>query len=156
LISTLKGIEEYNYYATIGHDMASSDVTQVHELSGSGRETQVPLNPPFNEAGQDLESALQELQQENERLRQGYASLTRRLIGLRMLQHISEELVSELDVELLLKRILRSAIHAVEGTAGALLLLDRRRQELIFAVVEGGGGAALEGQRMSKDQRLAS
>jgi signal transduction histidine kinase len=104
---------------------------------------------------EDLEYTLQHLERENERLRTGYTSLSRRLIGLRMLQHIAQDLVSDLDVDRLLKRILRAAINAAEGTAGSLLLLDSHTQELVFAVVEGGGGKALEGQRMPKDRGLA-
>ena len=104
---------------------------------------------------QEPEATLKALQKENEQLRRGYASVTRRLIALRDLQHIAQDLVSELNVDRLLKRILRSAINAVEGTAGALLLLDPSQDELVFSVVEGGGGEALEGQRMGRDQGLA-
>ncbi len=102
----------------------------------------------------DLQRALRQLEQENEQLRKGYASLSQRLIGLRMLQHITLDLVSELEVDRLLKRILRSAIHAVEGTAGALLLLESGGRDLVFAVVEGKGGEALQGQRMARNQGL--
>ncbi len=104
---------------------------------------------------EQLKSTLQVLQQENQQLRDGYMSLSQQLIGLRMVQHVTQDLVSETDVDRLLKRILHSAINAVDGTAGALLLLDPTDQELIFAVVEGGAGAALEGQRMGRDQGLA-
>ena len=112
----------------------------------------------IGEKGMDIETLhreMEELQQENEQLRRGYASLSQRLIGLRMLQHITLDLVTELDVDRLLKRILRSAIHAVEGTAGALLLLEPDSKELVFAVVEGGGGAALEGRRMPQGKGIA-
>jgi signal transduction histidine kinase len=108
-----------------------------------------------NAGATDLQDALAELQREYRQLREGYLSLTQQLIGLRMVQEITQKLVSESDVDQLLKTILRSAIHAVEGTAGALLLLDLTGQELIFSVVEGGGGPALEGQRMGRDQGLA-
>ena len=102
-----------------------------------------------------LQSTLEEAREENEHLRNGYASLAQRLIGLRMLQHVAQDLVSELDVDRLLRRILRSAINAVEGQAGALLLLDDSGANLVFAVVEGGGGEALVGQRMACDQGVA-
>jgi signal transduction histidine kinase len=106
----------------------------------------------------DLESpekGLRELQEENEMLRSGYMSLTQQLMGLRMIQHVVRDLVSELDLDRLLKRILRSAIHAADGTAGALLLLDPSGQELVFSVVEGGGGTVLRGQRMGSDMGVA-
>ena len=106
----------------------------------------------------DLDSSgkiLRQLQEENEMLRSGYMSLTQQLMGLRMIQHVARDLVSELDIDRLLKRILRSAIHAADGTAGALLLLDASGQELIFSVVEGGGGTALRGQRIGRDVGLA-
>ncbi|MFN2186900.1 MAG: GAF domain-containing protein [Anaerolineae bacterium] len=88
-------------------------------------------------------------------LHQSYKLMTQQLIGLRMVQRVSQALVSEMDLDQLLKRILRSAIDAVHGEAGALLLLDQTGQELIFSVVEGGGGEALQGQRMSRDRGLA-
>ncbi|MFN2226554.1 MAG: GAF domain-containing protein, partial [Anaerolineae bacterium] len=102
-----------------------------------------------------LQNTLAEAQEENAQLRSGYASLAQRLIGLRMLQHIAQDLVSELDVDRLLRRILRSAINAVEGQAGALLLLDDDQESLVFAVVEGGGGRALVGRRMARHQGVA-
>jgi signal transduction histidine kinase len=101
------------------------------------------------------EQTLETLQEENRQLRDGYMSLSQQLIGLRMVQHVTQDLVSELDVGRLLKRILHSAIHAVQGTAGALLLLDPMGQELVFEVVEGLGSTALEGKRMGRDEGLA-
>ena len=111
----------------------------------------------MNRGGQSDKRELvpDELWRENEQLREECASLRRQMVGLHMLQALAQDLVSELDIGGLLKRILRSAIQAVEGTAGSLLLLDRGHQELVFAVVEGGGGAALEGKRMAADQGLA-
>lgn len=104
---------------------------------------------------ESLEKKLKELQEENEMLRGGYMALTQQLMGLRMIQHVAQDLVFEPDLERLLKRILRSAIHAADGMAGALLLLDPSGQELVFSVVEGGGSAALRGQRMEKDVGVA-
>lgn len=101
------------------------------------------------------QGVLKKLQVENEQLREGYMSLSQQLIGLRMVQHVTQDLVSEMDVDRLLKRIMHSAISAVHGAAGALLLLAPNDEELVFAVVEGGGGKALEGQRMDRDQGLA-
>jgi signal transduction histidine kinase len=98
---------------------------------------------------------LKELQEENEMLRSEYISLTQQLMGLRMIQHVAQDLVFEPDLERLLKRILRSAIHAADGMAGALLLLDPNGQELVFSVVEGGDGVALWNKRMSRDTGVA-
>jgi signal transduction histidine kinase len=109
-------------------------------------------------AGQDAErvdGVVNELQQEYQELHERYHLMTQQLIGLRMVQRVSQALVSEIGLDRLLKRILRSAIDAVQGQAGALLLLDQTGQELIFSVVEGGGGEALEGQRMGRDQGIA-
>ncbi len=102
-----------------------------------------------------LEQVIKELQAEKDQIRSAYMSVSQRLIGLRLVQHIAQELATELDVDRLLSRILCTALDAVDGTAGSLLLLDPSGKELIFAVVEGGRGAELEGQRMSADQGLA-
>jgi len=103
----------------------------------------------------ELEKVIKELQAEKEQLRTAYMSVSQRLIGLRLVQHIAQELATELDVDRLLSRILCTALDAVDGTAGSLLLLDPSGKELIFAVVEGGRGVELQGQRMSADQGLA-
>jgi len=126
-------------------------------MTRSDVKTKSDLLPPRRYGTQELDpaQALAELERENEQLRNEYTSLSQRLIGLRMLQHITLALVSELDGDQLLERILRSAINAVEGAAGALLLLDPSEQELIFAVVEGGGGATLRGRRMRLGEGLA-
>ena len=98
---------------------------------------------------------MSEYRQDYNELRESLKLMTQQLIGLRMVQRVNQELVSEMDLDQLLKRILRSAIEAVQGQAGALLLLDPAGQELIFSVVEGGGGEALQGQRMDRNQGLA-
>jgi signal transduction histidine kinase len=106
-------------------------------------------------ATQDLDRTLKRLWEENEQLRRAYTALSQQLVGLRLLQYVAQDLVSELEVDRLLQRILRSAINAVEGQAGALLLLEPGGRDLVFAVVEGGGGRALEGRRMGSDQGVA-
>ncbi len=103
----------------------------------------------------ELEKVIKGLQTDKDQLRAAYMSVSQRLIGLRLVQHIAQELATELDVDRLLSRILCTALDAVDGTAGSLLLLDPSGKELIFAVVEGGRGAELQGQRMSADQGLA-
>lgn len=129
-------------------------MTQDIKPVGSGQ-SPIPSKESNGKNAQDLERMLQEYELENEQLRNGYMSLSQQLIGLRMVQHIAQDLVSELDVDRLLQRILRSAINAVNGTAGSLLLLDPTEQHLVFAVVEGGGGETLQGQSMRKDQGMA-
>jgi signal transduction histidine kinase len=96
-----------------------------------------------------------DVQQHDKELQESYKLMTQQLIGLRLVQRVNQALVSEMDLDRLLKRILRSAIDAVQGQAGALLLLDQTGRQLIFSVVEGGGGEALEGQRMGRDQGIA-
>jgi signal transduction histidine kinase len=102
-----------------------------------------------------LEATVAQLREENERLRERCVTLSQRLEGLSLLQDITQELVTELDVDQLLQHILRSAIEAVHGQAGSLLLLAPSGQELLFSVVEGGGGAALRGRRMAADRGIA-
>ena len=102
-----------------------------------------------------VDKAVSEYQQDYKELHESHKLLTQQLIGLRLVQRVNQALVSEIDLNLLLKRILRSAIEAVQGQAGALLLLDQTGQELIFSVVEGGEGEALEGQRMDRDRGIA-
>ncbi|MBN1659665.1 MAG: GAF domain-containing sensor histidine kinase [Anaerolineae bacterium] len=108
-----------------------------------------------SETVEQLQAILAQLREENEQLQQGYTELSNRLIALGLLHHIAQELVTELDLDKLLQRTLRAAISAVQGQAGALLLLDPMCQELVFSVVEGGGGEALRGRRMAADNGLA-
>ncbi len=83
------------------------------------------------------------------------AALEREIEHLRVLQHISQALVSEIEIDHLLHDILRAAIQVMAASAGALLLLDERAGELVFRVVEGGGGERLQGQRMPSHQGIA-
>jgi signal transduction histidine kinase len=87
-------------------------------------------------------------------LRDQRDALQHQIERFRILQHISQELVSELDLDLLLHNIMRSAIEVMEAQAGSLLLLDKATDELAFCVVEGGGGARLQGKRMSRRQGI--
>lgn len=79
----------------------------------------------------------------------------RRIHQFQVLQRISQELLSEVDVDRLLHNILRAAIEVMEANAGSLILLDAMTEELVFRVVEGGGGARLQGQRMPRQQGIA-
>jgi signal transduction histidine kinase len=72
-----------------------------------------------------------------------------------VLRRITQELVSEVDINCLLQNILRSAVQVMKGTAGSLILLDEQEDELVFRVVEGGGGARLQGKRMPRQEGIA-
>ena len=81
--------------------------------------------------------------------------LRRQIQRLHVLQRVSQELASELDIDRLLRNILRSAVMVLEANAGSLILLDEMTDELVFKVVEGGGGEKLRGKRMSRHQGIA-
>lgn len=83
------------------------------------------------------------------------AALKQEIEHLRVLQQISQDLVSEIDIDLLLRNILRSAIRVMDANAGALLLLDESGDQLVFRVVEGGGGSELQGQTMERRHGIA-
>jgi len=81
--------------------------------------------------------------------------LRRHVQRFQVLQRISQQLVSELDIDRLLRSILGAAIEVTEAQAGTLFLLDEASDELEFRVVVGGGGEQLVGRRMSRDQGIA-
>lgn len=81
--------------------------------------------------------------------------LRRHVQRFQVLQRISQQLVSELDIDRLLQNILGAAIEVTEAQAGTLFLLDEDSDELEFRVVVGGGGEKLVGRRMSRDQGIA-
>jgi signal transduction histidine kinase len=91
---------------------------------------------------------------ESTALRAQCEALEKEIEQLQVLQRISQDLVSEVDIDLLLHDILRSAIEVMKASAGALMLLDEPTDELVFRVVEGGGGERLEGKRMSRHQGI--
>lgn len=72
-----------------------------------------------------------------------------------VLRRITQELVSEVDIDCLLQNILRSAVQVMKGTAGSLILLDEQEDKLVFRVVEGGGGSRLQGKRMPRQEGIA-
>jgi signal transduction histidine kinase len=78
-----------------------------------------------------------------------------RIASLHVLQEVAGSLTSELNLEPLLHKILRSAVEVMAATAGSLILLDELTDELVFAVVEGGGGESLQGVRMARDKGIA-
>ncbi|MFL7811354.1 MAG: GAF domain-containing protein [Anaerolineae bacterium] len=81
--------------------------------------------------------------------------LRRQVQRFQVLQRISQQLVSELDIDRLLRSILAAAIEVTEAQAGTLYLLDEETDELEFRVVVGGGGEQLVGRRMGRDQGIA-
>lgn len=81
--------------------------------------------------------------------------LRRHVQRFQVLQRISQQLVSELDIDRLLRSILAAAIEVTEAQAGTLYLLDEASDELVFRVVVGGGGEKLVGRRMNRDQGIA-
>lgn len=83
------------------------------------------------------------------------ARLEARVAALRTLQDVARDLTAELDLDLLLHKILRAAVDVMGCTAGSLLLFDRSTAELVFEVVEGGGGEELEKTRIKSDQGIA-
>lgn len=103
----------------------------------------------------DTERSLEEVITENERLRRENAHIMERITALQALQEVARSLTSELNLEPLLKNILRSAVGVMEASAGSLLLLDPATDELVFEVIEGGSGAALEKKRMPRDEGIA-
>lgn len=92
---------------------------------------------------------------DNEALLAQCQAQQRRIRQFQVLQRISQELLSEVNVDRLLHNILRAAIEVMEANAGSLILLDEMTDELVFRVVEGGGGPRLQGQRMPRHQGIA-
>jgi signal transduction histidine kinase len=82
-------------------------------------------------------------------------ALRRQFQRFQIMQGISQQLVSELDLDRLLRSILHAAIEVTEAQAGTLYLLDELTDELEFRVVVGGGGEKLVGRRMPRDQGIA-
>jgi len=104
---------------------------------------------------QSPEQQLIALKKEHARLRQAYANLDEHAMALQVLQEMTLQLTSDLNLDTLLNNILNSAIKVVGAVAGSLFLLDERTDELVFSVVVGGGGETLEGQRMPRDRGIA-
>ena len=103
----------------------------------------------------ERERSIEELLFENETLKAEKKAARERIAALRALQRVAQSLTSELNLEPLLKNILRSAVEVMDASAGSLLLTDPATDELVFEVIEGGGGEALQGQRMAKDKGIA-
>lgn len=88
-------------------------------------------------------------------LRAEREAMRRQIEHFDVLRRLTQELVSEVDIDCLLQNILRSAVQVMRGTAGSLILLDEQEDELVFRVVEGGGGPRLQGKRMPRHEGIA-
>jgi signal transduction histidine kinase len=90
-----------------------------------------------------------------EEIKREYQLAQERIADLTVLQDVARNLISELDLNKLLREIVRSALRVLKAPDGSLLLWDDATNELIFAVTEGGVGEALEGRRMPADRGIA-
>lgn len=70
-------------------------------------------------------------------------------------QEVARDLAAELDLEVLLERIVEAAVAVLEASAGSLLIWDALNNDLVFAVAKGGGGEALTGRRMPAYKGIA-
>jgi signal transduction histidine kinase len=82
-------------------------------------------------------------------------SVVDQLAALHTIQKVAQSFSSELDLETLLRKVLRAALDIVDATAGSLLLYDAASDELRFEVLEGGGEEYLKGRRMPSNQGIA-
>jgi signal transduction histidine kinase len=101
------------------------------------------------------ELTYEQLVDENRRLRAQLRVDEERISTLVALQDLARSLALELNLDPLLKTILRLAVQVVDACAGSLLLLDPITDELAFEVIEGGGGEALANRRIRRDQGIA-
>ena len=73
----------------------------------------------------------------------------RRTLQLATLNEVAQNLTSTLDLDLLLQRILESAVDILNCEAGSLLLVDESTDELVFEAAVGSVGEELLGQRLA-------
>lgn len=78
-----------------------------------------------------------------------------RINALETLQNVARELTAELELSVLLEKILRAAIEVSRSTAGSLFLYDAETHELVFKVIVGGGGDQLLEKRIPADRGIA-
>jgi len=77
------------------------------------------------------------------------------MAALLALQEVARDLAAELDLEVLLERIVDAAVAVVQASAGSLLIWDALSNDLVFAVARGGGGQALIGRRIPAYKGIA-
>jgi len=83
------------------------------------------------------------------------AQAQERIAALLALQEVAHTLSSELDLEKLLRKILRAAIDVLQASTGSLLIWDPETDELVFTVVGDSEAAQLEQRRIPADQGIA-
>ena len=71
---------------------------------------------------------------------------------LSMLNEVTKQLTSTLELESLLKRIVESAIEIIKSTSCVLLIFDSQNDELVYEVTTGEIGSSLQGKRIPKDE----
>ncbi len=76
------------------------------------------------------------------------------LNAFRALQQIAHSLSSELNLELLIRKILRAAQEVMQASNASIFLHDPATDELVFTFAEGGGNQ-LEGMRMPSNKGIA-
>lgn len=84
-----------------------------------------------------------------------HSALRTRIAALETLQQVAREVSGDLELESLLKKILRAAMDVSHSTEGSLFLYDPAAHELVFKVVVGGGGDALKEKGIPADRGIA-
>ncbi len=92
------------------------------------------------------------LRQENERLQSAVRRLQRAVQALNCLLNALSDITPEVDAISLVRKVLATAVQAVDSDNGSLLLLDEGRGELVFAAVTGENAEILKGYRIPADE----
>ncbi len=95
------------------------------------------------------------LQEENETLREEVRTLQEYARALRALSQATQTITSEVDLVVLLDKIMYAALNVMDAADGSLILLDEDSNELVFVVVRGSTREALQGYRIPKDMGIA-
>ncbi len=90
-----------------------------------------------------------------EELQQELALARERITALTVVQNVARDLASELNLQRLLAKIVRSAVRVLEASTGSLLLWDASSNELVFTVTKGVGEEFLKGRRMPAYKGIA-
>lgn len=82
-------------------------------------------------------------------------TVARCMAALTALRDIARALVLELDVERLLRKIIRAAVQLPDAAGGSLLVRQPEEDVLVFTVAAGEGAEWLEGRRIKVNQGIA-